>query len=280
MVVRGASLSRTTMAAVYTHGHVDSVLRSHTWRTAENSAAYILPFLKPNMSVLDLGCGPGTITADLAAIVRDGKVTGLDSSPDVVSKARQHAQNRKLTNIDFTTGDAHALPFPDASFDVTHAHQVLQHVSDPIQVLREMRRVTKPGGLVATRETDFGGMIWYPESPGMTEWAATYSRVARANGGEPNSGRRLLAWARQAGFDPSKVKCTSSAWCYATPEERAWWGGLWAERLIKSIFASTAVKNEIATMEEIERLSEAWKEWAGAEDAWFSVPHGEVICTV
>ncbi|KAI0340019.1 UbiE family methyltransferase [Trametopsis cervina] len=266
--------------AVYTHGHDESVLRSHTWRTAQNSAAYLLPYLKPTMTILDLGCGPGTITADLAGYVPEGHITGLDAAADVLDKARAHAEGRKIANITFTTGDVHALPFPDATFDVTHAHQVLQHVADPVQMLREMRRVTKPGGFVATRETDFGGMFWYPESEGMSAWHRTYERVARANGGEPHAGRRLLAWARQAGFDPAKVTCTGGTWCYATLAERSWWGGLWADRLVQSNFATTAVGNGIATIEEVRALSEAWREWLADEDAWFYVPHGEIVCVV
>ncbi|KAI0084219.1 UbiE family methyltransferase [Irpex rosettiformis] len=272
-----------TEQAVYTHGHTAAVLRSHTWRTAQNSAAYLLPYLtaKPTATVLDIGCGPGTITADFASLIPQGHITALDFSEDVIQKAQMYAKEKGVVaNMSFERGDAHALPFPDDTFDITHAHQVLQHVTNPVQVLREMRRVTKPGGIVATRETDFAGMIWYPESPGMTRWAETYARVARANGGEPNSGRRLLAWARQAGFDPAKVTCTSSCWCYATPEEREWWGGLWAERLLKSDFYPTAIKNGIATEEEIQGLSEAWVKWAESEDAWFSVPHGEIIAIV
>jgi ubiquinone/menaquinone biosynthesis C-methylase UbiE len=264
--------------AVYTHGHTESVLRSHTWRTAANSAAYLLPYLQPDMSILDVGCGPGTITVDLASYVPKGAVTGLDSSADVIAKASQHAEQHGVQNILYTVGDANTLPFPDATFDVTHAHQVLQHVSNPVHILREMHRVTKPGGLVAVRETDFAGMFWYPESPGLTDWGTIYARVARANGGEPNAGRRLLAWAHEAGFDPATVKCTASAWCYATPDERAWWGGLWAERLTKSNFAPTAMQHKIATIEEIEQLCAAWRAWAEAEDAWFSVPHGEILC--
>lgn len=267
--------------AVYTHGHDESVLRSHTWRTAKNSAEYLLPYLKPDMKLLDVGCGPGTITADLAAnYVPHGHITAVDFASDVLHKARQYAADRGVTNVDFMPADAHALPFPDDTFDVTHAHQVLQHVTDPVQILREMRRVTKPGGLVATRETDFAGFVWYPESEGMAEWMQMYVRVARANGGEPHAGRRLLAWARLAGFQPTQVTCTGSAWCYATQDERAWWGSLWADRLVKSNFAPTAVKNGIATIEEIQKVSQAWREWAAADDAWFGVLHGEVVCKV
>lgn len=277
----------TSKPAVYTHGHTAAVLRSHTWRTAKNSAAYLLPYLSQraadsttSTSLLDIGCGPGTITADFASFLPNGHITALDASVDVVRQAESYANDKGLKNLSFETGDAHALPFPDNSFDITHAHQVLQHVTDPVQVLREMRRVTKPGGIVAVREVDFGGMIWYPESAGMTRWAETYALVARANGGEPDAGRRLLMWARQAGFDPTKVVCTSSCWCYATPEEKEWWGGLWAERLLKSNFFHTATNNGIATGEEIEALSKAWTEWANAEDAWFSTPHGEIIVVV
>ncbi len=90
--------------AVYTHGHHESVLRSHTWRTARNSAAYLLGALKPHMRILDIGCGPGTITADLAALVPDGHVTGLDREPGILERARAVADERGLTNADFVTG--------------------------------------------------------------------------------------------------------------------------------------------------------------------------------
>src|SRR6266702_3009156 len=79
--------AHTAKAATYTHGHHESVLRSHTWRTAQNSAAYLLPQLRPGMSVLDVGCGPGTITADLAALVAPGRVVALDSAQPILEQA-------------------------------------------------------------------------------------------------------------------------------------------------------------------------------------------------
>src|ERR1700738_812525 len=77
--------------AVYTHGHHESVLRSHTWRTAENSAAYLLPELRPGMSVLDVGGGPGTIAAALARLVAPGRVVAVDSAPAILEQAAAHA---------------------------------------------------------------------------------------------------------------------------------------------------------------------------------------------
>ena len=184
-----------------------------------------------------------------------------------------------MTNVDFLQGDAHALPFSDATFDITHAHQVLTHIGDPVRALREMKRVTKPGGIVACRESDNATFIWFPESEIMTEWGKLHERVRRANGGEPNAGRRLKMWAREAGFDPAKVVCSAGTWCYHTAEERAWWGGLWADRIVQPEFANAAVKEGVAETD-VQRMSQAWREWAASEDGWFAILHGEIICRV
>lgn len=264
--------------AVYTHGHHESVLRSHTWRTAANSAAYLLPELEPHHRILDIGCGPGTITADLAALVPQGRVTGLDPAEGVLGGARALARERGLDNADFVTGDVAALRFPDASFDVVHAHQVLQHVGDPVGALREMRRVCRPGGIVAVRDADYAAMTWYPHVPGLDDWQHLYQRVARAGGGEPDAGRRLLSWARRAGL--TDATATASAWCYASAAERAWWSGLWADRTVASDYARLAVDGGHTDRAGLERIAAAWRAWGRHEDAWFAVLNGELLCRV
>lgn len=270
----GSSSAQET--AVYTHGHHPSVLRSHTWRTAANSAGYLLGSLRPGDRVLDVGCGPGTITADLAERVPDGYVTGVDAAPGVLAQARALAAERGLRNTEFATADVHALAYPDDSFTVVHAHQTLQHVGDPVGALREMRRVCAPGGTVAVRDGDYGGMIWYPTVPGLDDWLGLYRRVARANGGEPDAGRRLHAWARQAGF--TDVALSTSSWLYTSPEEREWWSGLWAERTVASAYADRAVASGHATPADLERIAAAWRTWGAHADAWFLCPHGEILC--
>ncbi|MFG1604030.1 class I SAM-dependent methyltransferase [Actinoplanes sp. NPDC049265] len=261
----------------YTHGHHESVLRSHRWRTAENSAAYLLPRLTSGVSLLDIGAGPGTITADLARRVAPGQVTALEISDAALAITRAEIEKQGLGNVVLTTGDVHALDFPDDSFDVVHAHQVLQHVADPVAALREMRRVVRPGGLVAVRDSDYAAFTWFPQSPGLDNWLALYRKVARGNGGEPDAGRKLLSWAHAAGF--AEVTASSSTWCFATPEDRSWWGGMWAERITGSDVARTAVSTGAATEADLTRIAEAWRTWAADPDGWLSLLHGELLAT-
>jgi SAM-dependent methyltransferase len=264
------------MTAVYTHGHHESVLRSHRWRTAENSAAYLLPHVKSGATLLDIGCGPGTITADLASLVTPGRVTALEVTDAALGLARAEIARRGIESVDFAVGDVHALDFADDSFDIVHAHQVLQHVGDPVTALREMRRVTRPGGIVAVRDGDYAAFTWFPELPELDEWLDLYERVARGNGGEPDAGRRLLSWAHAAGF--TDVTATSSTWCFANAADRAWWGGMWADRMLASDLARTALATGAATQEDLERIAAGWMAWAADEDGWISLLHSELIC--
>ncbi|MGY2066928.1 class I SAM-dependent methyltransferase [Blastococcus sp. SYSU DS0619] len=176
----------------YTHGHAEPVLQSHRWRTAENSAAYLLPSLRPGLDLLDVGCGPGTITVDLAARVAPGRVLGLDLSPDPLDEARANAERTGVAAT-FAVGDVYALDLPDDSFDVVHAHQVLQHLTDPVAALREMARVCRPGGVIAVRDVDYAATTWFPADDGLERWLALYRQVARRNDAEPDAGRRTPA---------------------------------------------------------------------------------------
>ena len=182
----------------YTHGHAEPVLQSHRWRTAENSAGYLLPSLRPGLDLLDVGCGPGTITIDLAGRVAPGRVVGLDVSADPLAEARAAAVAAGV-QVDFEVGDVYGLTFEDDSFDVVHAHQVLQHLTDPVAALREMARVCPPGGVIAVRDVDYGAFVTFPADEGLDRWLDLYHQVARRNGAEPDAGRRLLSWAHAAG---------------------------------------------------------------------------------
>ncbi len=138
-----------------------------------------------------------------------------------------------------------------------------------------MLRVTRAGGLVAVRDSDYGHFSWHPASPGLDRWLELYDAAARANGGEPNAGRMLLAWAHAAGA--TDVVASSSTWCFADADDRAWWGSLWADRLTSTALARQLVDEGRASPEELDAVAAAWRSWAADPDGWFSVLHGEVL---
>ncbi|AMD98531.1 ubiquinone biosynthesis methyltransferase UbiE [Actinomyces oris] len=264
--------------ARYTHGHSAAVLSAHSRRGAADSAAYLLAHLRAGMDLLDVGCGPASITADLTERVAPGRVVALDAAAGALEAARATLRERGLSEqVELTSGDVMALPFEDASFDVVHAHQVLQHLADPVGALAEMRRVTRPGGIVAVRDAVYSAMTWFPEPAGMEQWRSVYMATARANGGEPNAGSRLLSWARAAGF--ADASASASTWCYATPADRAWQSQTWAQRCLTS-FGPRAVELGLADRADLETMAQAWRQWGDSEDAWFVVVHGEVLARV
>jgi ubiquinone/menaquinone biosynthesis C-methylase UbiE len=263
------------MNEVYTHGHHDSVLRSHRWRTAENSAAYLIPHLRSGMTLLDVGCGPGTITADLATLVAPGSVVGVDRERTVIDEATRSNQPDGSTSLEFRIADVYSLPFDDESFDVVHVHQVLQHLTDPVAALAEMRRVLRTGGILAARESDYGAFVWAPEDPMLDRWMALYHEVSRHNGAQADAGRHLRGWVNEAGFGVTKV--SSSTWTFAEEDERVWWGELWAERVTVSSLAEQAVGYGLSTADELRAIGRSWRQWAEADNGLFILLHAEVL---
>ena len=257
----------------YTHGYHKVIVGSYTRRTAETCAAFLLPKLRPDVEVLDLGCGPGTITLGLAR--RSGRVVGLDVSTIMLEEARRHAADTGVGNVTFDEGSAYDLPYDGASFDVVYAHQTMQHLADPVSALREARRVLRPGGLVALRDSDYETMVHAPVEPAIERWRALYHEVAASNGGEADAGRFLQGWARQAGFVEPVV--TTSPTTYADADGRAAWGGMWAVRVVDSDFADYAVNGGFATRADLEEISAAFRRWAASTDGFWAFLNGEVL---
>jgi|TARA_B100000519_G_scaffold71184_1_gene61181 ubiquinone/menaquinone biosynthesis C-methylase UbiE len=263
---------------VYTHGHQAAAVNQHAKRTAEDCAAFARGVISSDSNILDVGCGPGSITVGLARWAAEGSVTAIDLGESILEAARNTVAESGVTNVLVQEASVYELPFEDDSFDISYAHQVLQHLTDPVLALSEMARVTRPGGYVAARDADYYTMCCSPESKLIDEWRRIYRLVARENGAEPDAGRYLKFWFEKAGL--MEVQCSADAGVYATKEERANWGLSWADRCLSTSFPEQAVAYGFATKEELRSISAGWKKWATDPDGYFHFIHGEALAKV
>jgi len=163
-----------------------------------------LLYAQDGVEVLDVGTGTGDDARTLAALVAPhGKVVGLDRSPDMIAEARRRTEGSGLP-IEFVQGDAQALAFPDASFDRCRAERVLIHLPDPVAAVREMVRVTRPGGLVVVSDLDGGTIFVNSSNEQLTRGLIRGLTDDLANGWV---GRRLQRYLVDAGLED--VHCIS-----------------------------------------------------------------------
>lgn len=167
---------------------------------------------------------------------------------------------------------------PPGSFDIVHAHQVLQHLRDPVAALQAMATLTRPGGLVAVRDVMYSSLAWAPRDARLDRWREVYLAVTRRNDAEADAGVFLPLWAADAGL--TDITYSSSTWTYATAEDRAWWGHLWAERMLASDLAEQALAYGVATADELAGIAAGWRDWAAASVGSFIVAHGELVARV
>jgi ubiquinone/menaquinone biosynthesis C-methylase UbiE len=255
----------------YTHGHAPATVRQHGRRTAEEAAAFLLPDLRPGLHVLDVGCGPGSITRGLAERVAPGRVVGVDLSRETLAAARQDAAARGLDNLRYEAASVYALPFADATFDVGYAHQVFQHLREPGRALAEMVRVLRPGGLVGVRDVDWGTVSYWPLDPWIDRFVDVHMQAWYRNGGEPRMGRQLRALFNAG--DLVDVQVTAAVWCYATAAETTEWGHAYADRLLTSPMGERMVEYGLVSRADVEAMAAAFRAWAAHPDAQWSFIH-------
>ena len=188
----------------YTPGYSAPMVQFMAQRIAETHASFFLPYLKPGWRVLDAGCGPGTITLGLARNVNPGHVVGVDAEDSQFEDARATVQREEL-NVEFRKDSVYQLPFEDHRFDAVFSHALLEHLSDPLAAIAEFRRVLKPGGVIALRAGDLGGMLLDAESDGPAQAFASYVAQQKEGLKDPNVGRKLARLMRQAGFSVEKM---------------------------------------------------------------------------
>ena len=263
------------VSEIYQHGHHTSVVSNHAKRTAETNAAFFLPNLKPGMRLLDVGCGPGSITVGLALRVEPGHTVGIDTSESVIETARSLAKAKPVRHLTFEVGNIYESSFPDESFDAIFAHQVLQHLRRPVDALRQFRALLTSGGVVGVRDVDWGSTIFYPENQGIRRFLALYYELARRNGGEPNAGRHLRHWFREAGFVETRV--TTSTVSYTDPTATREWADTYADRTLHSNIAEKSLEYGIATRSELAAIAASWRAWGQDPDALWCFTHTEMV---
>jgi ubiquinone/menaquinone biosynthesis C-methylase UbiE len=260
---------------IYQHGHHTSVVSSHAKRTAETEAAFFLPYLKPGMRLLDVGCGPGSITVGLALRVEPAPTIGMDASESVIETARSLAKAKPARYLTFDVGNIYEPHFPAESFDAIFAHQVLQHLRRPVDALRRLRALLTSGGVVGVRDVDWGSTTFYPENKGLGRFLTVYYELARRNGGQPNAGRYLRHWFREAGFFETRV--TTSTVSYTDPAATREWANTYADRTLHSNIAEKALEYGLATRSELEAIAASWHAWGQDPDALWCFSHTEIV---
>ena len=200
--------SQSQGSSNYTMGYSDEFRQLLDRRSAGTHASYLLPHLKPGLKVLDFGCGPGTISVGLAERIAPGELYGVDMEESQIELARAAAAEGGHDNMQFHVGNAYDLPFDDNTFDVAHCHAVLMHIPDTQKALTEVRRVLRPGGLLACREANVASSYLEPQPQEITEAWGVFSGLVQGNGGHPNFGKELKMALLDAEF--SDVSVTAS----------------------------------------------------------------------
>ena len=236
------------------------------------------PHLRPGMRLLDCGCGPGSITVGFVPYVTPGEVVGIDLRPHAIEQARALVREHNIAGVTFEVGDVTALPYPDRSFDAVFASALLQHLADPVQALKEMRRVLKPGGIAGVADGSSSLRFRYPTNPDLAAFDALRGRQ-RALEARPEIGLQLRALLRQAGFTRTEATggmATESGLPAGSTEETR----RVAETHVISLrgtLGQQAVADGLVSPEELERMAAALTAWGDDPDAFYARPVYQAI---
>ena len=231
-------------------------------RRAEQQAGYLLDYLEPQFDLLDIGCGPGSITLGFAKHLPEGSVTGIDVSDEHIATARKQPA---LNNTTFKTGDAYALPCQDQSFDVVHAHALFQHLSNPGKALEEIWRVLRPGGILALADWDKEAVLLHPEANDLQaslSWLQQINRQANAM-----AGRQLASLVEGTGFKNPAMGVMAQGMSQKDLMVRH--GQMLTESFESATLRAMMVDMNLATTQELDALAEGWRKWSQTPGAIF-----------
>lgn len=258
----------------YSGGYDPLLLRGLSRREATRDAAFFVPHLRPEMKILDCGCGPGGISLGLAALVPAGSVTGVDIEPGQLELGRTEAAQRGLPNVSFEQASLYELPFADASFDAVLAHAVVYHLGQPRTAVLEMKRVLKPGGILGLRDADIDGDVYYPEDPLLQKFWSLAEHVSTAGGADLSFGRKQRALLRECGFH--EIRASASYDSYGDEQSVEGFSRFWAD-VFMTQHREAILAAGWASEQELEGLTAAMRAWGRDPNAFYARCRCEVI---
>lgn len=246
-------------------------------RTLEKQCAYLTPCLEKGMRVLDVGCGPGSITLGIAKkVTAEGSVVGVDIDEGQLKRGRYLAEKENISHLSFINGNVSHLPFPDSSFDITHMSGLLCQVDNLVVALDEIRRVTKPGGIIACREPIFECYIIYPDSGLFKESIRLATYAVNSLGSDFNLGKKLKSIFTEEYFSSTSFSLSCESQISSAAVQRLcnslledWDSSPWSQYIRE---------NNLADEDTIASYIQAIKEVSQSPHAILSIPWGEAVC--
>lgn len=267
----------TSSTPNYSLGFSDEMVEALRRNTAEASASYLLPYLRPGLRVLDFGCGPGTISVGLAKAVVPGQLHGVDMEESQVELSRSVAEASGIENATFHVADVADLPFADDYFDVAHCHNVLMHVPDTRAALAEVRRVLKPGGVIGCRELICRSSFTHPRYRVLQHAWRIFEDVLRTDDGHPNMGRDLKEQLLASGF--TAVRASASFDVYDSPVDVDFVHRFATTWFLSSAITEAAIEYGVATAEQCAKIETAYEMWRGDPSAICALAFGEAVAS-
>ena len=259
----------------YTMGYNEEFQQLLRRRAAPTHATHLLERLEPGMRVLDFGCGPGSISVGIAEAVAPGELHGIDMEESQIAMARDAATAGGHGNATFHVGDITDMPFDDGYFDAAHCHAVLMHVPDTAAALAEVRRVLKPGGIIAAREMITDSCFLEPTPPEVHAAWTGFAKLLAANGGHPQLGKELKQALIDAGF--ADIRATASFDSFGFDEDVAFFQGFIDDWLFQPHIIDAAVQHGLATRAEFDVWRAGIAAWRTHPGAFGVLAFGEAV---
>ena len=238
-------------------------------RDARRFLPFLLPYVQSGMSVLDVGCGIGSIALDLASTVAPGRMVGIDADAGQIEVARRSAAERGIDNAEFLTASVYQLPFEDATFDVVYANAVLMYVRDQVRALVEMRRVLRPDGLAAVTDDDLGTVVISPDRPELELAPRLFERAVAHEGGNARYSRRLRTLMLEAGFARTQGVAHAPE-VYGDLASTRWFAEFAVGLFAAPSMAEVIVGEGWVTRAELDAMIAALHDWGELPDAFAS----------